>query len=331
MLPTPGNSLAEEPPPPFAGRLTPLGRIIELPREENHVVWDCSPIRDEAGKVHVFFTRIPLNEKGEWFENFRTKGHIVHAVADKPEGPYSIQEIVLEGRGPGHWDAYGVVNPRIYRVGDEYALFYTSYEIPFPRESYREHIGLLLSRDLKTWRRAADGRPVISPSDDPAAWDYQLVNNASLVRDPSSGLYRLYYRGIGNLNEKSSAANHYRIGFATAKNIEGPWIKSTENPVINPDALPAPDGKTYKGFEDPCVWNEGGVYFMLVKDMGYFNPRAGALFTSSDGIHWGTPQRGYATPDDSPQLLFDDHGKPSYLFVNRYKPAPMSGFVFKID
>lgn len=320
----PAMATSEQEAGSFQSRLTPLGRILDL-SGEGYVVWDCSPIYDDTGKVHVFFTRVPAGGDG-WFKNFRTHGHIVHATADRPEGPYTVQEVVVKGRGEGFWDAFGVVNPRIYRVGRQYALLYTAYEIPWPRDAMKEHLGLLLSDDLKTWRRANGGQPIVSPSEDPGAWDHQLVNNASLVQHPRTGEYWLYYRGIQTLK-----ATRYCLGVAMADGLEGPWRKYARNPIMDPNDLPAPHGEVYHGFEDPFVWFEDGKFRMLAKDMGYFRPRAGAFFESADGLHWGKPMRGYSTPDDSPQLLFNEAGKPAFLFVNRYKPAPFTGFVFRVD
>jgi predicted GH43/DUF377 family glycosyl hydrolase len=310
-------------PKPFYPRLTSHARILDLSKED-YVVWTCSPIRDDEGRIHVFFTRVP--ERNTWFKNFRTQGHIVHAVADAPGGPYTVLDVVLKGRGEGYWDAYGVVNPRIYRVGDRYALFYTGYEVPWPQNAMREHIGLLLSDDLKTWHRANGGEPIVSPSDDPEAWDHQIVNNASFVKHPETGEYMLYYRGIQSIENVRD-----RIGFATATTLDGPWTKSERNPVIDPDALPSASGQPYRGFEDPCVWIEDGKFNMLTKDMGYFSPPTGAYFQSNDGLDWGVPAPGYNMPDDSPQLLFDSEGAPEYLFVNRHKLGPLTGYVFKID
>ena len=39
---------------PFAKRLRPVGRALEM---EDYYVWCNSPIQDDDGKVHVFFSR----------------------------------------------------------------------------------------------------------------------------------------------------------------------------------------------------------------------------------------------------------------------------------
>jgi predicted GH43/DUF377 family glycosyl hydrolase len=252
----------------------------------------------------------------------------VHAVADKADGSYTVKEVVLKGRGTGFWDAYGTVNPRIYKIGDLYALFYTAYEIPWPRENMREHIGLLISKDLVTWSRANQGEPILSPSADSGAWDHQIVNNAALLRHPSGKLW-LYYRGIGDIKQKNADSS---LGVAMADSLVGKWRKFDGNPVLNAAAIMAEDGRSFRGFEDPCVWYEDGKVKMLTKDMGYFAQPAGAYFESDDGLNWGKPKRGYETPDDTPQILFNDRGIPEYLFVNRhaYEGEPLSGFVFNI-
>jgi len=82
----------------FAGRLEPVGRILE---EEEYYVWCCAPIFDDDGKVHVFYSR--------WKKQYGMGGwigrcEIAHAVADTPEGPYEHVSVVLMPR-PGYFDA----------------------------------------------------------------------------------------------------------------------------------------------------------------------------------------------------------------------------------
>src|SRR3546814_6391446 len=56
-------------------------------RSEDWFVWDSTPILGEDGKIHVFFSRWP-DEFGNWLSH----SEIAHAVADKPEGPYTRSE-----------------------------------------------------------------------------------------------------------------------------------------------------------------------------------------------------------------------------------------------
>lgn len=314
----------------FANKLNPVGKILDL-SEQKYVVWDCSPIYDSNGKVHVFLTRVP-NSDGNWFQSFRTRGEIVHAVADRPEGPYTVFEVVRKGKGPGHWDAYGIVSPRIYKINNEYALFFTAYEIPWPLEKMKEHIGLLISDDLQHWRLANQGQPVLSPDTvSNGAWDGMIVNNAAFVKNPVTNQYCLYYRGMKSLNQ-------WNIGLAVSNKLEGPYIRHSENPLIDASKLK----KNFIGFEDPVVWYENSHFCMLAKDGGYLDAPGGCYFESGDGIHWTPPMRGWYSPDfylhetgklESPQILKNEKGEPEYIFFNRYieKNQESSGFVFKID
>ncbi len=99
------------------------------------------------------------------------------------------------------------------------------------------------------------------------------------------------------------------------------------------------NGGWFRGFEDPCVWSEGGLLKMLVKDMGYFPAKGGCYMESEDGIQWSTPERGYHGPErywnesgdlDTPLVLLDERRQAQYLFVNRFTGGRASGFVFKI-
>ena len=82
-------------------------RILETP---DWKVWGCSPIYDENGKVHVFFSRWKNPPKGNWLIN----SEVAHAVANKPEGPYEVLGTVLKGRGGNFWDSNTVHNPSVY-------------------------------------------------------------------------------------------------------------------------------------------------------------------------------------------------------------------------
>ena len=312
----------------FAERLEPLGRILDF-TEQQYVVWSCAPIYGPNDKIHVFFTRVP-GPRNEWFKNFRMKGEIVHATADRPEGPYSVHEVVHKGRGEGFWDAYGIVNPRIYKTGNGYALFFTAYEIPWPREKMKEHIGLLVSDDLQNWSCANDGQPILSPDLVTSnAWDSQIVNNAAFIKNPTNNQCWLYYRGLKDLSM-------YNIGLAISDKIEGPYTRSNCNPVIDTSKLK----NNFKGFEDPHVWFEKDSFRMIVQDTGYFKNPGGCYFESEDGIYWSKPMRGYFGPEyywnekgnlDSPLILLGETGEPEYLFVNRFTNGRATGFVFRIN
>jgi hypothetical protein len=74
---------------PFARHIKPIGRVLEM---EGYYVWCNSPIEDDQGKIHVFFSRWNAKKgMGGWINGCE----IAHAVADVPVGPYQFLEIVL--------------------------------------------------------------------------------------------------------------------------------------------------------------------------------------------------------------------------------------------
>jgi hypothetical protein len=313
----------------FIERLEPIGTILNYSKQDTGT-WSCSPIYGPDGMVHVFFTRVPQPSLG-FSQQFRKKGEIWHAVAKNPEGPYELKGTVLQPRGEeGYWDSFGHVNPRVYQVGDRYALFYTTYEVPWPREKMFEHIGLLISNDLINWTQANNGKPILSP-DPTSPFDSMIVNNASLVQ--FSGKFYLYYRGISELSRSS-------ICLAIADSLEGPYKRVNSNPIIDVNEILSAHGGRYRGFEDPVVWIEDGIFKMLVKSMGWncFSG-GGVYFESEDGLNWSLPQVGYYNCEhywneegtlDSPLILLDENNQPEYFFFNIWTPDNFGGAVFKI-
>src|SRR5690349_15999978 len=74
---------------PFASHLVPVGRALEM---EGFYVWCNSPIEDDDGKTHLFFSRWDAKKgMGGWINGCE----IAHAVAASPEGPYEYTETVL--------------------------------------------------------------------------------------------------------------------------------------------------------------------------------------------------------------------------------------------
>jgi hypothetical protein len=283
----------------------------------------------------VFFARAP-----EAISNWTTSGEIAHAVADQPEGPYTVVGTVLKGRGSGYWDGLGLINPRIYKVDGTYALFYTACEkLPSGKQygMHKDKIGLLISDDLYDWSRANKGEPVLAPALDSHAWDRYVTNNASLVRHPDTGAYWLYYRG----GMPREVGIHDSIGLAISQSLAGPYLRVKGNPVVNAVERTNVCGEPFRGFEDPHVWVEKGKFHMLVHDLGYDpEENGGWYFESDDGVNWREPTLGYHGPDyyfgekgriETPFVLLDSEGHADYLFVNRDTAGIASGFVFKIQ
>ena len=278
----------------FSQRLRPLGRILEL---ENYFVWCQAPIFGPDGKVHVFFSRWPAEKKmGGWINS----SEIAHAVADSPGGPYEVTGTVLAPRGPGFWDATTCHNPHIQKVGDRYALFYMGNS---NGRTDTKRIGLALADSLDgPWKRF--DAPLLQPGAE-GAWDDHCTTNPCFIQHPN-GEYWLYYKSWNTaeyVNGKPPIRGNRKYGLATAKNLEGPYVKYPKNPLIDFSGRGA-----NRQCEDAYVWREDGKFHVIMRDMGVFSHDVGLIMDSSDGLSWSRLRateslRHRTTPTRQPQSV----------------------------
>lgn len=292
---------------------------------EGYWVWCGSVIRGEDGRCHMFASRWP--KRYPFFEGYVFYSEIVRASADRPEGPYRFEEVVLPARGEALWDGRMTHNPTIHKSGDTYLLYYIGStfagEGPTPEElvtrarktgecSNNIRIGLATSASVYgPWVRR--DRPILEPR--PDKWDSRIVTNpAACVREDGSVL--LVYR--------SNTREGLRLGLARAPSFEGPYERVQDDPILR-----LPDGNHV---EDPYLWDAGGHLEMVAKDMtgGITGEvHAGMRARSADGITWQVAEPpkawsrtirwsdGTVTTQGSlerPQLLFEN-GRPAYLFA----------------
>lgn len=321
----------------FSKHLKPLGRILEL---EGYYVWCCSPIISSDGKIHVFFSRWDARKgMGGWINS----SEIAHAVADKPEGPYSEMETIIAPRGEGYFDGTTCHNPHIQQVNNKYYLYYIGNS---NKKTDTKRIVVAISDSLYgPWIRP--DKPLLEVGK-PGSWDNHCTSNPSLLKHPN-GQFWLYYKSW-NTFEYEHPVNpdirgNRKYGLAISDKPDGPFMKYSENPIID-----------YSGFgnnrqlEDGNVFFENGKFFMLARDMGRFDHEVGIILESKDGIHWSEPKISYfgyshymqqspAPPNlkkygrfERPQILIHN-GKPSYLFATTQggKYMTSSPFVFKIN
>ncbi|WP_198673666.1 sulfatase-like hydrolase/transferase [Algibacillus agarilyticus] len=293
----------------FSKQLYKGQRILE---RDNWNIWGASPIVDEKGKYHLFYSRW-RGDHGAWL----THSEIAHAVADQPEGPYTPLGTVLSGRGGEHWDADTIHNPTIQKVGDQYALFYIGNNLARASDYDGHHastqrIGLALSDHIYGPYKRVQNDPILDISKNSKDWDSYLTTNPALLQHPN-GEYWLYYKAWDKYND-----NMRKMGVAIADNIEGPYKKHEKNPLVSFSYLK-------KQVEDAYIFQHDGKFQMIMRDMGVIHPHVGLLLESDDGINWGEPLLGYKTNTDythettiermeRPQVLMQS-GKPTHLFL----------------
>ncbi|MCP5535501.1 MAG: hypothetical protein H7A51_04605 [Akkermansiaceae bacterium] len=298
-----------------------------LPSPEGSWTWGMAPIYDDAGKVHVFNSIIPL-KGGSWIKNSK----IAHWVADKPEGPYKLLgDVFVSDKASYH-------NPQISKVGDTYVLVFLLNRHSDENGSKQE-VGIATAKSLNGPWKESPHNPVLKASDQ----NGDHASNPSFVAAPD-GQFRIYHKTM----TKNKGLVLREISLATSDNIEGPYQVSKESPVI-----------TYadKGMdiEDPYAFFYQGMYYMIVEDRqnvkgmlegtraakeknGGFRP--GLIYQSKDGIDWGIPKVGYQTNNvyyghelartERPSILWKD-GKPDYLFLACHDKDSTAGYILKIN
>lgn len=320
------------------GNLEPLGRILEL---DGYHVWGTSPIRDDEGRIHVFFSR--------WVNRASHYGwvmccEVAHAVADSPAGPYEVKDVALEGRGGRAWDSWSIHNPTVHKVGDKYAIFYMGSDgshfdksrdelIELSRSDWEAYwpyfkdlvahksVGLAVADSLDgPWKRVGDAPAVPHGSD--GEWDDFVTSNPAYLTHPD-GRQWLYYKGWSKATAELANGNR-QYGLAIADTLEGPYRKIDGNPLINLSHL----GDNTQ-CEDAYIFYSEKEFHMVMRDMGVFNNSVGLHFTSPDGLEWSLPKIAYREAPfyfdeplpgldregrlERPQILMKD-GKPEYLF-----------------
>src|SRR5262245_45244510 len=97
-------------------------------RMEGYWVWCGSVIKGDDGRYHMFASRWPKDIT--FHPGWMTNSEIVRAVADRPEGPYVFQQVVLPARGADYWDGRSTHNPSITRHG--FANMTMSFNVAIP-------------------------------------------------------------------------------------------------------------------------------------------------------------------------------------------------------
>lgn len=302
-------------------------------RMENYWVWGGCPIKGEDGNYHLFVSR--WKKDMPFFIGYIFQSEIVRAVSKTPEGPYKFEEVVLPVRGQSYWDGMMTHNPTIRKVDDKYLLFYigATYDFEKPvippgthdQEISKEihemrnkvyktiRIGMAYSSSVYgPWTRL--DKPVLDVR--PSHWDSSIVTNPAPFIHPDGSIYLVY---------RSNTPTGLRLGLARTEKYTLPFERIANEPLFN--------FSKDKFCEDPFIWHNGDFFEVIMKDMtGEITgeKHAGVHGFSNDGIHWEISQNpkaysrkiiwenGDTTKQGSferPQLLLDEHGKPTHLFA----------------
>lgn len=317
-------------------RLQPIGRDNGF-RMEDYWTWDGSIIEGEDGRWHMFASRWP--KRYDMHPGWLFLSEVVRAVADRPEGPYTFEEVVFSPRESSYFDGRMTHNPSIRKCGDTYLLFYLGVtygpDLPddpawMPTETVHEtdlwcrevwlkqRIGLAVSKSVYgPWERP--DRPILEPR--LGKWDSGMVTNPTPFVMPDGSIYLAYNSGKVS---KGTALTPFRTGIARADSWQGPFERVSDDPVYN-----FPVAETF--VEDPFLWHADGTFHIIMKDLsGHVTGTKGygLYLHSQDAVMWelGDPPIAYTRElqwkdGDShevgqferPQLVFDREGVMTHI------------------
>jgi len=303
---------------------------------EDYWVWCGSAIRGDDGRYHLFASRWP---KTVSMFHWATHSEVVRASADKPEGPYRFEEVVMAPRGPEFWDGRVTHNPTIHFHDGKYLLVYTGATYKGKRPEGREinastwqtwtdawhskRPGLLVADSVfGPWKR--HDRPLLEPR--PGKWDAVITSNPAPCVS-SDGSITLLYKSTStwHLPQEHGFKGQFNLGAARAANWQAPFERLSENPITL-------SGSSDNHIEDPYIWWNGEAFEMIVKDMTgevCGEAEAGIHAISRDAVDWEVmnPKKAYsriiAWEDgtssrraklERPQLLIQN-GQPTHLFA----------------
>lgn len=318
---------------PFRSRLCPAVRGGGFSME-NYWIWCGSPAKGEDGRYHIFASRWP--KKLTFHPNWVSNSEVVRAVADKPEGPYTFEAVVLPPR-PGYWDATMTHNPTIHKHGNTWILFYTGTrgigpdgtDAPptesidfdaFARYWLNKRIGIATAPHITgPWTRR--DAPILDIN--PDGWDADITSNAAPIVRPDGSVILIYKSSRDRMT--GGDVIPLKLGVAVADHWEGPYRRARPNPL---DEFNGPE----TDIEDPYAWWQDDHFEAIFKDMtgkicGKYHGGIHAL--SDDGINWRLADDPLAYTrellwDDGtvshqgqferPQLLIQN-GQPTHLFA----------------
>jgi len=295
-------------------------------RQDDYWVWGSSIIKGDDGKYHMYAERWP--KKVAFHPGWMVASDIAHAVSDTMVGPYTFSDVAIGRRSPEYWDGCSQYNPKIFKHGDTYILFYEGSTHPFddalkhPEEIVlsskytilaraNERIGVATSKSpYGPWTRL--DRPVLDVKPG-TFYSFYTSNPTPVVHEDGSVLMIFKSR---RYKDQFPYQSEMMLGVAKAPHYLGPYTVVSDGPIFGMEK--------YGEVEDPYLWKDGSGYHMLAKDQrGLISGVSGAgiLAHSKDGIHWAPDAHPLAYDkliqwDNGTETLMGQMERPEGIFEN---------------
>ncbi len=209
-------------------------------------------------------------------------------------------EPVIDVGSAGQWDCGWMDTPEIVKDQNGYKLYYYGDTVQ-QFAAISSAIGLATSADGIHWSKHP-GNPVFTKGN-PGEWDGSWVESPTVIFEPETGVYKMWYNGIDTSTWK------IQIGLATSTDGFS-WTKYFNNPVISTG-----NWGTYDDIwlGTPTAILSGNLYeiWYSATSTASYNPNTQSFdtisicyATSSDGISWTKHQNNplfntFSAPYDS--------------------------------
>jgi len=162
----------------------------------------------------------------------------------------------------GKWDASGVYDPWVIKIGGTYHMWYGGYT-----GNSGDYIGHATSTDGITWTK--DGtNPVLTPDPD-SGWEKDYVQSPTVLWE--NGQFVMYYSGTYQLTGKQ------RVGRAFSDDGSN-WVRDRDNPILD--------------WGNSTVWDDNGVSLGTVLVEGGYHH---IYYQGHSGSNWLIGYATYAT------------------------------------
>lgn len=233
-------------------------------RVDGYFCWGPTLIKGDDGQYYMAYSRWPKEtETRGWLTN----SEIALAVADNPEGPYRHLQVLLKGRGPGHWDELMAHNPKLKRFNGKYYLYYiSSRQGPtYGHIRYSQRTGVAVADSILGPYERFD-EPLVEPA--------EPVHNVAVnpgVTQMADGRYLLIVKGDIEHREPTEPFPQRIQALGIAESPTGPFSLLPKPAIADIDT------------EDASIWYDvkREMYYAVFHAHTYIG-----LIASKDGIDW---------------------------------------------
>jgi hypothetical protein len=280
-----------------------ISELVGLGEEDGICRRDPSDVIRVADTYYVWYTKV---DRGPDVFQYPSgySGEIWYATS--PDGAHWREQGKALGTGDeAAFDSGGVFTPNILEARGSFYLFYTAVRSPVAAD-HPTVIGLAISHSPRGPWRKASVKPVLMPSEDTSQFDSFRIDDACLIL--REGKYWLYYKG----RQVGHTPGETKWGVAIAEKPEGPYRKSSMNPVVGsghevlvwPDrhgvaALVGPTGPE----KNTIQYAEDGLHFHVISHLtappmapGAYRPDAFSGARNGHGIRWGIAMKNGQNP-----------------------------------